>query len=104
LTSIIAGLGVARISFVFRYLPGYAGSVMRMLELRDGSFDTFSGLVVGIAVVLFFLIRHKEIRRPLLLATAAGLAAWGAEVAATDGSTRPVAVPAVSLPKVGGGQ
>ncbi|MGF6597393.1 thiol-disulfide isomerase/thioredoxin [Paraburkholderia sp. GAS448] len=103
-TSIVVGLIAARILFVLRFLPGYDGSVLRMLDFRDGGFDTFAGLAAGIAMVVFFLVRRKEIRRPLLRATTAGLAAWGAAVAATGAPARLAVVPVVSLPNAEGGQ
>jgi thiol-disulfide isomerase/thioredoxin len=103
-TSIIVGLVAARVGFVLRFLPGYDASLLKMLDFRDGGFDTVVGVVAGIAMVLFFVIRRKEIRRPLLLAAIAGFAAWGAAAAATGGAARPGAVPVVSLPGLEGGE
>jgi thiol-disulfide isomerase/thioredoxin len=77
-TGVITGLVVARISFVLQYLPSYYGSVFRMLDFRDSGFETFPGVVAGLIVIGFFLARRKSIRRPLLIATVAGLTAWAA--------------------------
>jgi thiol-disulfide isomerase/thioredoxin len=96
-TSTILGLIVARASFVLHYLPSYGGSFLRMVDFRDVGFDTFPGLAAGFAVIAYVFMRRRNIRRPLLIATAAGLATWGATSAAATHLTPSAAVPTVSL-------
>jgi thiol-disulfide isomerase/thioredoxin len=96
-TSTIIGLIVARASFVLHYLPSYGGSFLKMVDFRDVGFDTYPGVVTGLAVVAYVLMRRRNIRRPLLIATAAGLATWGATSVAATHLNPSAAVPAVSL-------
>jgi prolipoprotein diacylglyceryltransferase len=81
-TSTIIGLIVARASFVLHYLPSYGGNFLKMVDFRDAGFDTFPGVVAGLAVIAYVLMRRRNIRRPLLIATAVGLATWGVTSAA----------------------
>ncbi|WP_207004951.1 TlpA family protein disulfide reductase [Trinickia mobilis] len=96
-TSTIIGLIVARISFVLHYLPSFDGSLLKMVDFRDAGFDMFPGVAAGIVVIVFILIRRRNIRRPLLISTVVGLATWGVTSTATTYFSRSAAVPTLSL-------
>jgi thiol-disulfide isomerase/thioredoxin len=93
----VIALIVARISFVLHYLPGYGGSLLKMLDFRDAGFDAAPGVIAGIAAVVFVAIRRASIRRPLTVAATIGLIVWSAAGATVRHLQRPMQVPAVSL-------
>jgi thiol-disulfide isomerase/thioredoxin len=101
-TSTMVGVIVARASFVLHYLPSYGGSLLKMVDLRDAGFDTFPGVAAGLVLIAYVLMRRKSVRRPLLVATAAGLATWGAASAATTQSSHSASAPTEMLVNAAG--
>lgn len=96
-TCVAIGLIVARISFVLHYLPGYEGSLLKMLDARDLGFDALPGVAASIVTVLIIIARRKEVRRPLLIAAVAGLFIWTMANAATERLRSPDMAPTVML-------
>lgn len=96
--AVLAGLVVARVAFVVRYLPDYSGDLMKAFDIRDRGFDAVSGLVAGICAVVYFLRRSRAIRLPLLAAIAAGAVVWGTASAAAEFARPASTLPAISLP------
>lgn len=78
----VIALAIARIVFVLEYLPAYRGNWLGMLDIRDLGFDYTAGVVSGAIVLLWFLIRRRALRVPLLVAAGAGLTIWTATTAA----------------------
>jgi thiol-disulfide isomerase/thioredoxin len=97
LTALIVGLVAARLVFIGRYLPGYDGSVMKMLDFRDLGFDVIAGAIAGALVVVWTVLRRRALRKPLLIAVAAGVATWSAATLAAQLAQPPEVVPQVSL-------
>ncbi|APR40254.1 redoxin [Paraburkholderia sp. SOS3] len=95
--TLIVGLVVARLVFVGRYLPGYEGSIGKMLDFRDLGFDLLAGAAAGVCVLAWIMLRRRALRRPLLIAVAAGVATWSAASAAAQFAQAPQSVPQVSL-------
>jgi YD repeat-containing protein len=95
--SLFAGLIVARLSFVGQYFPAYEGSLLKMLDFRDLGFDPIPGAIAGGCVVLWHVVRRRSLRVPLVLAVAAGSAAWSIATAAAYASRSSATVPAVAL-------
>lgn len=95
--TLIVGLIVARLVFVGRYLPGYEGSIGKMLDFRDRGFDLFAGAVAGACVVAWIMLRRRALRKPLLIAVAAGVATWSVASAAAQFAQAPQTVPQVSV-------
>jgi thiol-disulfide isomerase/thioredoxin len=73
----LLGLAIGRVAFVFRYLPSYGGSFVKMIDFRDLGFDAAASLTAGVIYILVCLVRRKDIRRPLLFASLTGLMVWG---------------------------
>ncbi|HEY4349788.1 MAG TPA: TlpA disulfide reductase family protein [Paraburkholderia sp.] len=95
--TLMVGLVVARLVFVGRYLPGYEGSLWKMLDFRDRGFDLFAGAAAGACAVAWIVLRRRALRKPLLIAVAAGVATWSAASAAAQFAQAPQTVPQVSL-------
>lgn len=75
---LLLGLLVARLAFVVRYWPQYRGDFAQMLDIRDGGFLAWPGLLAAVLGALFWAWRRPALRRSLVSAPArAGvLAAW----------------------------
>jgi thiol-disulfide isomerase/thioredoxin len=95
--TLIVGLVAARLVFVGRYLPGYEGSMVRMLDFRDRGFDLAAGAAAGACMIAWIALRRRALRKPLLVAVTAGVAAWSAATAAAQLAQAPQTVPQVSL-------
>jgi thiol-disulfide isomerase/thioredoxin len=95
--ALIVGLVVARLVFVGRYLPGYEGSIVKMLDFRDRGFDLVAGAVAGACVVAWIALRRRAVRKPLLVAVVAGVATWSVASAAAQFAQASQTVPQVSL-------
>ncbi|EON91953.1 redoxin domain-containing protein [Marinobacter lipolyticus SM19] len=67
----------ARVGFVVRYFEHYQGDWLGIIDIRDGGFDPFSGLMAASVFIAYLLWRRTQIRRPLGIALASGLMVWG---------------------------
>lgn len=91
------GLITGRLVFVLEYLPSFGGSFVKVVDFRDLGLDPVAGIAAGVIYVLVCLIRRKDIRRPLLFASLAGLTVWaGGSFAATQLQEAP-ALPNITL-------
>jgi prolipoprotein diacylglyceryltransferase len=100
--SVVAGLVVARISFVLHYLPAYRNNLLTILDFRDQGFDLIPGMVAGGCVITWYLFRCRSLRKPFVAAIVAGTTVWSAASAVANFSKQPQSVPAVSLVDVDG--
>ena len=75
---LLAGLLVARLSFVALYFDLYRTSPWSMLDLRDGGFLPLPGLLAGLALGLWQAWRDVRLRRPLGVGLLAGVLFWSA--------------------------
>lgn len=95
--SLLIGLVVARLSFIGHYLPAYAGSILKMIDFRDGGFDALPGLIAGGLWLAWRALRKRESRRAIVLSALAGLVGWGTANAAVSLSHHDASVPTVNL-------
>jgi len=72
----ILALLVARVSFVASYWPQYRGDPLLMIDLRDGGFLAWPGVLTGVFGALLLSWRTPRLRRPLGTGLAAGLLLW----------------------------
>ncbi|KAB2900640.1 MAG: TlpA family protein disulfide reductase [Dokdonella sp.] len=74
----LVGLVAARIGFVLRWWPDYLAAPLSLLAIGDGGFAPWLGLPVAIGFALWRTHAHSRrvLRRPLLLALAAGCCGW----------------------------
>jgi thiol-disulfide isomerase/thioredoxin len=72
----VSGFIAARAAFVLKHLDSYLAAPLSMLDIRDGGFVAFAGLLVACAVGFEQLRRHPALRRPLVGAALAGILVW----------------------------
>lgn len=87
----------ARLTFIALWFDVYRSAPWSMLDIRDGGFNPWAGLLAASAVALWRGWRRPALRRPLLLGLMAGALTWGAlfgVMRVMDKASRP------GLPKV----
>ncbi|MEN3275558.1 MAG: hypothetical protein V7631_1348 [Massilia sp.] len=83
------GVVAARAAFVLKHLDTYLATPLDILNIRDGGFVAFAGLLVALAIGLDAVRRDATLRRPLLASSLAGVLAWaGATVAFSAGAAQ----------------
>lgn len=75
---LIAAVLVARIAFVAVWFDTYRSAPWSMLDIRDGGFIPWVGMVAALLVAVWRGWRRVALRKPLILGLAAGALAWGA--------------------------
>lgn len=73
---LMAGLLMARIAFVVMYAEFYRDAPWRVVDIRDGGFIAWPGVLAGLALGAWYLWRQARLRRPLGMAMSVGLALW----------------------------
>ncbi|SDQ01722.1 TlpA disulfide reductase family protein [Ectopseudomonas guguanensis] len=73
---LMVGLLVARVAFVLVYAEYYRDEPWRAVDIRDGGFIAWPGLLAGLALGVWYLWRQATLRRPLGVAMGVGLALW----------------------------
>lgn len=74
--TLVFGLVIARLAFVWEFHAAYTASPLGMLDIRDGGWNTTAGLV---GAWLFALSRHGRspaLRKPMLMALFTGSLVW----------------------------
>lgn len=100
---LVWGFLAARAAFVLKYFDSYAAQPLSMLDIRDGGFVAFAGLLVAFAIGFEQVRRKAALRRPLLAASLAGIAVWaGAGFAARSAGPGAATLPAVALQRLDG--
>lgn len=99
-----AALLAARLVFIATWFEVYRNAPWSMLDIRDGGFTPWAGLVAASGVALWRGWRRPPLRQPLLWGLTAGLLAWGAMfgvVGALDKAAKP-GLPTVALTTLAG--
>lgn len=79
---LIAAVLVARIAFVVIWFDTYRDTPWSMLDIRDGGFTPWAGLIAALLVAFWRAWHRPALRRPLAFGLAAGAFAWGGLFAA----------------------
>lgn len=74
---LLAGVVIARIAFVLRWWPEYAGHPLSVLDLRDGGLSPWAGLLAVLAGAAWVSWRRRPLREPLAWAVLGGVLVWG---------------------------
>ncbi|AMO96853.1 prolipodiacylglyceryl transferase family protein [Collimonas fungivorans] len=74
---LIAALLAARLVFVVTWFELYRAAPWTMVDIRDGGFTPWAGILAALLVAAWRGWREAAIRKPLVLALAAGTLAWG---------------------------
>ncbi len=72
----LLGLLAARIGFVIAYWKYFAGDLLQIVDLRDGGFLIWPGVLAILCGALLWSWRRPPLRRPLGLGLGSGLAFW----------------------------
>lgn len=75
---LIAAVLVARIAFVAIWFDIYRSTPWTVLDIRDGGFTPWAGVVAALLVAIWRGWRRAALRKPLALGLAAGALVWGA--------------------------
>lgn len=97
-----AGVLAARLGFVVRYAEEYSATPWQAVDIRDGGFLLWPGLLAAVIIGLTYAWRRPALRRPLGIAVLVGGVLWGggrALLAALEHGSR---LPALSLVDMSG--
>jgi thiol-disulfide isomerase/thioredoxin len=72
----VLGLFCARTGFVLEYWPMYRDDPLQVIDLRDGGFLLWPGVLAVVAGALWHGWRHAGLRRPLALGLSSGALFW----------------------------
>ncbi|MFC6298500.1 redoxin domain-containing protein [Pseudomonas sp. CCM 7893] len=75
-TLFLLGMLSARISFVVMYWAYYRNDLLQIIDLRDGGFLAWPGVIVLILGALLYGWRRPLLRKPLSAGVITGLAFW----------------------------
>lgn len=101
---LLVGLLAARGVFVLTWLDSYRGAPWAMLDVRDGGFTPWAGVLAALLMALWQGARQAALRKPLVLGLLAGGLTWGAMLGAMRLMTNAddAALPAVRLTTLAG--
>jgi thiol-disulfide isomerase/thioredoxin len=74
---LIAAVLAARIAYVAVWFDTYRSAPWSMLDIRDGGFTPWAGVVAALLLALWQGWHRAALRKPLTLGLAAGAFAWG---------------------------
>ncbi len=74
---LLAALLVARLAFVIGYFEHYRDELWRVVDIRDGGFIAWPGLLAAWALGLWQAWRDRGLRKPLGVALTVGMLSWG---------------------------
>ena len=98
---LLAGVLVARLSFVAFWFDTYRSAPWSMLDIRDGGFMVWPGVATALLVAVWRGWRQPALRKPLVVGLAAGALVWGALFGALRMTELPV-LPTLSLTTLAG--
>lgn len=76
------GVLAARAVFVLQYWDAYRQNLLGIIDIRDGGFSLWAGIVVALCVAGWSGLRRPALRRPLAIAVSAGAMTWGSTTGA----------------------
>jgi hypothetical protein len=91
--TLLFGLLVARLAFVWQFRSAYWAAPLEVLDIRDGGWSAEAGFAGGWLYAISQTARRPTLKRPLLWALAAGSAVWLAgtiAVAVVPGKGQPL--------------
>jgi thiol-disulfide isomerase/thioredoxin len=93
------GLIAARLAFVVIWFDAYRSAPWSMLDIRDGGFSPWVGLLAAACMAIWRGWQQTAMRKPLIWGLAAGALAWGglSAVLGTFGRSGQSTLPSVAL-------
>ncbi|CAM5602427.1 hypothetical protein SSTU70S_03333 [Stutzerimonas stutzeri] len=77
---LLVALLVARLAFVALYWAYYQDDWPSVIDIRDGGFIAWPGLVAALALGIWWGWRDRELRKPLGIALTVGILSWGSVI------------------------
>ena len=74
---LLLALVVARLAFVAVYFEAFSDNWWGMLDIRDGGFIPWPGILAALLAGGWLLWRNADLRKPLAAALAVGVLSWG---------------------------
>jgi YD repeat-containing protein len=99
---VLWGLLAARAAFVLKHLDIYRAAPLDILDIRDGGFVAFAGLLVALAIGADAARRDGALRRPLATSVLAGIAVWAGATFAFSAAATPSPLPDIALRRLDG--
>jgi thiol-disulfide isomerase/thioredoxin len=94
---LLVALLVARLAFVFAYFEHFRDQPWRVIDIRDGGFIAWPGVLAAILVGAWNMWRESTLRKPLGLAVAVGVLSWGLGTFALHALEQATRLPQMSL-------
>lgn len=94
---LLIALVVARLAFVITYAQHYRDDVWAIIDIRDGGFIAWPGVLTAVAWAGWQVRRSPGLRRPLGVALAVGLLGWGAGSVSLSALEQGARLPDLSL-------
>ena len=69
----LVGIFVARLAFILQYWDLYRLRPLGMLDIRDGGFLVWAGVIAAIGMAIYYLLRARINQRAMFLALSAGM-------------------------------
>ncbi|MFH1818695.1 MAG: prolipoprotein diacylglyceryl transferase family protein [Pseudomonadota bacterium] len=98
---LLAGVLGARLAFVAFWFDSYRDAPWSMLDIRDGGFMVWPGVMTALLVAVWRGWRRPALRKPLVVGLASGVLMWGALFGALRMTEQP-ALPTLSLTTLAG--
>jgi thiol-disulfide isomerase/thioredoxin len=100
---IVAALALARVVFVFQHADSYRDNPLLALDVTDGGFSAMAGMFTAFVAGAELTRKAAALRRPLVIATVAGMTAWVAStIAMLDFAPAQTLVPLVEVKRLDG--
>ena len=101
---LLAGMLAARLAFVVRWWPEYAGHPLAMMDLRDGGLSRRAGSLAVIVGAAWIGWKRRPLRAPLAWAVLGGMMVWwcGSVVVWRLDTAMHTPLPALALSDVAG--
>lgn len=96
------GLLIARLAFVMSYWAQYQGDVLRIVDIRDGGFLVWPGVLAVVIGTATILCKRPSQRMPLGLGVGSGLLFWWLAMLAVTAQQESVRLPEVALRNAAG--
>ena len=94
-----AGVLAARLAFVVSWFESYRSAPWTMLDIRDGGFSPWAGLLAAACIAIWRGWQQPAMRKPLIWGLAVGALVWGCMSAALGafGRSEKPTMPSVAL-------
>ncbi|MBS7663198.1 TlpA family protein disulfide reductase [Pseudomonas lalucatii] len=94
---LLVALLVARLAFVASYFEHYLGQPWKVVDIRDGGFIAWPGVIAALLLGAWLAWRDRGLARPLGVALAVGVLSWGLATLAWQALERGTRLPELAL-------